>query len=276
MIVRHEMLISVKNPTEAIIAAKHPLVSIVDLKDPDSGPLGFAGASAVAEVALAVSRCHCDASEKPKPFSIACGELNQWVCDGTGASPRWSMDLLAELPWPSIDFVKVGLSDSSLDQWPLEGATEEPRSRFFSHVPTAVSQVLVIYADVFDIDQAKALLDAAMGNTDLNPTVLLLDTFDKTRGSIFSHYSPDDCRNLFDAARNRNLKTVLAGSIDLINLERADETNADLIGARGAVCALRSDYTGTNSKNAASVRKNAICADRMHQFLTAAKTVTPP
>ena len=46
------MLISVKNPTEAIIAAKHPLVSIVDLKDPDSGPLGFAGADAVAEVAL--------------------------------------------------------------------------------------------------------------------------------------------------------------------------------------------------------------------------------
>ena len=270
MIVRHEMLISVKNPSEAVVAAEHPLISIVDLKNPDSGPLGFAGLDNVAEVASTVARFNSVAPENPKCFSIACGELNEWVSDKTGNDPRWSLDLLSELAWPLIGFVKVGLSDLSLDQWPLEERLTS-LVRFFSHVPDTVSRVLVIYADVFDVGQANTLLDAAMKTTDMSPAVLLLDTFNKTRGSIFSHYTPADCHRMFTAARSHGLKTVLAGSIDLSKLELAAQTGADLIGARGAVCELRSDCTGTISKNAFTIRKNAICPERMDQFLTAAK-----
>ena len=182
------------------------------------------------------------------------------------------MNLLAQFPWPQIDFVKVGLSDLSLDQWPLEQRLKSLVA-FFSHVPDTVSRVLVIYADVFDVDQANALLDASIKTADLNPKVLLLDTFDKTRGTIFEHYSPIQCRHLFSAARKHKLKTVLAGSIDFPILEMAAETGADLIGVRGAVCALSLESAGISSTSAATNRKNAICAQRMHNFLTAA---TPP
>ncbi len=247
------MLISVKNPNEARTAAAHPLVTIVDLKDPSAGALGFAGAATANEVIEAVKE-----TARAKQISVACGELRQWRLGNADLAADFDLCELERIDWTAVAFVKVGLSGDFAVAPDIGRLT-----RFLSVVPKHVRRVLVIYVDLFSTQQAEELIRSA---ATLNASVLLLDTFNKSAGNTFAYYSHLECRSLFRIARNAQMMGVLAGSIDTGSLAQAIETEADLIGVRGAVCQRGHSDLG-------EIRKNSICQRRLDQFLDAARVI---
>lgn len=247
------MLISVKNSLEARAAAGHPLVSIVDLKNPSAGSLGFAGATMANEVINTVRQADPD-----KQISLACGELDQWRLGGDDRKADFDVCELERIDWPAVTFVKVGLSGN------FAAAQDIGRlKRFFSLVPDHVRRVLVIYVDLFSTGQA---MEAIRESAALNASVVLLDTFDKSHGNTFTYYSPLDCQAIFQQAKSQKMTGVLAGSIDVECLGRAAETGADLIGVRGAVCQQ-------DDSPVSEIRKNSLCQRRLDQFLDAARVI---
>ena len=222
------MLISVKNPTEARIAAANEGVSIVDVKDPLQGSLGFAGAAIVNQIAALVHEANSksisaidnscnNSNSRKKLVSIALGELD-------------SLNKLdtQQIDWAKISYAKVGLSDAYKDcRW------RKRLADFFSEVPSNVARVFVIYVDQISATASQESLTAAHED---GMSVVLLDTFDKSRGNVFFHWSDFQCKSLFKAAAELGIQTVLAGSIEVSNLPLALKTQTDLIGVRGAVC----------------------------------------
>ena len=247
------MLISVKNSLEARVAAEHPSVSIVDLKDPSTGSLGFAGTAEANEVINTVRETDPD-----KLISLACGELHQWRFGQEDREADFEVYELEEIDWSAVTFIKVGLSENF-------AAEQDPSrlKRFFSLVPDHVRRVLVIYVDLFSTQQA---MDTIRDATALNASVVLLDTFDKSRGNTFAYYSPSECQAIFRQAKSQNMMGVLAGSIDIGCLSRAAEAEADLVGVRGAVCQQ-------DDSSVSEIRKNRLCQRRLDQFLDAARVI---
>lgn len=159
--------------------------------------------------------------------SVAMGELAQHQ---TKHSDR--------IAWDHIDFVKFGLAGMYHN-----GHWRRPLLAAFSRIPDRVRKVLVLYVDQVDLHTAAAMLDAtqdcgtnASANILASISVVLLDTFDKTNGSAFSHWSGGDCQSLFQMAKSRDMATVMAGSINEQHLSDVQRTQADTVGVRGAVC----------------------------------------
>lgn len=204
------MLVSVKTPAEAAIVAANDGVTVVDVKDPSRGSLGFAGATITNDIAAEIAPAG-------KLFSVALGELN-----------AIDLDEASRINWEQVDFVKIGLSGFyNNPHWRSE------LCRALANVPTRVRRVLVLYVDQVNASVAIGMIQEAK-DTDLS--VVLLDTFDKSRGNTFAHWTGDAVRSVFETATRQELTTVLAGSIGLADLPRAFRTGADLIGVRGAVC----------------------------------------
>ncbi len=268
------MLISVKDSAEARIVAACPDVSIVDLKDPSAGALGFAGSAVANEVIAAITTI-----TRRMRVSIACGELHQWslaphllppqqdhIHTSRSAHTAFSTNELEKINWSAVAFVKVGLSGYS-----RSSAVRQPLQDFFSLVPTHVRRVLVIYVDLLSPSQAEKLIGDLHDLGDDGLSVLLLDTFDKNSGNTFAHYSSETCQGLFQQARAAGMTGVLAGSIEIADLVQAAATGADLIGVRGAVC--RENVSTAPQAGRHETRKNSLCPRRLEQFLDAARMI---
>lgn len=221
------MLVSVKNIAEARIAASTEGITIVDVKAPSQGSLGFAGAATVNAIADCVEEiCQTLPNTAPpdspdvakKSISVALGELHD-------LNPIE----ISQINWAKIHFAKIGLSGAYQDQqW------RRPLAKAISVMPPDVARVLVVYVDQVNASSGNELLRAAAED---GLSVVLLDTFNKSQGNVFAHWNKFDCKRLFQSASALAMTTVLAGSIDVTDLESAHQTTADLIGVRGAVCA---------------------------------------
>lgn len=234
------MLISVKSPVEAAIAAAADGVNVVDVKDPSQGSLGFAGAELTNQIAAAVGRVSAGQrlqgiSADRKLVSVALGELH-----------NLNLDEVRQIDWASVDFVKIGLSglyEGNLWRLPLSDALAE--------VPSRVKRVLVLYVDQVDASSAEDIVKSARND---GLSVVLLDTFDKSNGNLFAHWAESDVDRVFGSAKRLSMTSVLAGSIGLADISRAFELGADLIGVRGAVC------DGDRSGN--------LCQHRLNELLS--------
>ena len=219
------MLISVKNLAEARIAAVTEGISIVDVKNPLQGSLGFAGPATVNQIVEMVDEENAksifgmgdDRNSCKKSVSVALGELDDV-----------NKQEIQQIDWAKIEYAKVGLYNAYQNhRW------RKPLADIFADVPTHVARVLVLYVD--QIANAASQETLTVAHED-GMSVVLLDTFDKSRGNVFAHWSEVDCQKVFISASQFEMKTVLAGSIGVSDLPLALNTRADLIGVRGAVC----------------------------------------
>lgn len=206
------MLVSVRNRSEAALVTAHPLTSIVDVKEPAAGSLGFAGAAVVNNIIGEVNG--------RKPISVACGEL---IGLNRGKPPSF-----ADIRWDLVAWAKLGLTGL-----PTALEIQQQLPRFRQAIPPSVDLVLVIYADQL---HPAAAIERVQASTELGMTMVLIDTFDKTMGDLFAHYSPGDCRLLIQAIDQMGLQYVLAGSISDANLDMVALADPKMIGVRGAVC----------------------------------------
>lgn len=201
------LLVSVRSAEEAL-AALAGGADLIDIKEPARGALGAADRATW----LAVQ----DAIARRAPLSAALGELLELPpLEFEGCHFRW---------------VKAGLAGCA-----SHGDWRERLQRLRLSLPAETELVAVIYADA---ERAAAptpeqIVTAAI---DLGLRTLLIDTFDKSRGDVWTALASDELAALLATAKSHGLRVALAGSIDAGNFPRALQLAPDWVAVRGAAC----------------------------------------
>jgi uncharacterized protein (UPF0264 family) len=206
------LLVSVRGAAEAEICLRCG-VDLIDVKEPLRGALGAADAAVIEEVvALVAGRA---------PVSAALGEL----LDLEDAR----REEIAALP-AGLRYAKLGLAGAGGDrQWPARLA------RALEALPPGVSPVAVAYADwqAAGAPSPREVLSAAR---ELRAAAVLLDTWDKRRGDLFTACSLDDVVRLIDACRRMDAISVIGGSLRGEAICRVVAKRPDFVAVRGAAC----------------------------------------
>ncbi len=210
------LLVSVRDLDEAKIAVAAN-VSIIDVKEPNSGSLGCVSFDVAQQIV---------ASIPPEiATSIALGEANAW--------PPWPgfNSALVQKTLGRFDFIKIGLAGMATNSnW------QKQWNGCFEQIPQHVQKVAVAYTD-YQLARAPSPREILSSATEAGCSVLLLDTLTKGQGSVFDFLADDQLRVIFAEARELGLKTVIAGSLHEQNIEAALKFAPDFIAVRGAACA---------------------------------------
>jgi (5-formylfuran-3-yl)methyl phosphate synthase len=247
-----QLLVSVRNAQEAVIAADSG-ADIVDVKEPDRGSLGFAGAATVRDVV--------DAVADRMPVSAALGECLDWSMENRDMNAL-RFDGMEQ----SLSFVKMGLArlhstaagnewvsrwienraefDSCLRSETVVGSADNSRS---AAQPMAAAScdigsqrrgpdwVAVAYADH---ERAGAppwreVLEAAQSS---GCAFLLIDTYGKDGSNTLDWLSQSELVNVRQHCRRSQLSFALAGQLNQAHLPTIRLIQPDILAVRGAVC----------------------------------------
>lgn len=202
-----QLLISVRSVSEALQAAAGG-AHFIDLKEPGRGALGGLPLATIHDIVKALR-----AQAVTLPISATIGDL-----------PMHTMAVIqqqvAAVAACGVDYVKVGITrESQADKvvqwlaqcgWPI---------------------VLVFIADE-GLD--KTLLAQALA---LPFAGVMLDTANKTAGSLFDVMTPQEVQRFIHAARQARRLVGVAGALRVMHLPLLAELAPDFAGFRSAVCA---------------------------------------
>lgn len=199
------LLVSVRSPEEAQKALAGG-ASIIDVKEPEQGPLGRASFETWRAVHKVVP--------PEVPLSVALGELPEW----TEAARLTPSDVFA-----GVAFRKLGLARSGVN-WRRDWRALRESS--------PGPWIAVAYADwrLVEAPSASEVLDAAIEAPDI--AGILLDTYTKTGPA----WRPDDWRSWVDRAKAGGLTVALAGGLTLKAIPKLATLAPDIVAVRGAAC----------------------------------------
>ena len=219
------LLVSVRSASEARSALEGG-AAVIDVKEPDRGPLGRADEAVWAEVRRAVP--------SGTPISVALGELREWdhgAASGSGVVGRSPAHDPAS--FKGFAFRKLGLAGAG-SRWESSWATVREQ------LGNGPSWVAVLYADWerADAPHPDHVLDVALACDDC--AGVLIDTWDKSAPSPIGPH----CAPWLERARAAGRLTALAGSLDAEAIRRlAPALRPDIIAVRSAAC-LNGDRFG--------------------------------
>ena len=200
------LLVSVRSAAEAR-AAVWGGAAVVDVKEPDRGPLGMADLSVWGDVRAVVP-----ANIR---VSVALGDLNEWI--GKPVPP--------ELAFSGIAFRKIGLASAG-DRWADDWAAL--RLRFGGVTPW----IAVIYADWIEARAPEP--DAVIAEARRAGCAgVLVDTWSKAPGSARVDLS---WRILVERIKAEVGLVALAGGLDRDRIAALHGLAPDLFAVRGAAC----------------------------------------
>jgi uncharacterized protein (UPF0264 family) len=205
------LLVSVRSAAEALEALRGG-AELIDVKEPDHGPLGAPTPQVVAEVAQVV--------EARVPLSVAEGELIE------GPPPA---DTAARCRAP-VRYAKLGLAGMARQaEWPARWMT------WARGLPRGVAPVAVVYADA---DRAGSPAEAAIVDLarEAPAAAVLVDTWDKSAGPLGGHWTAARLGSFVAAVHGAGLLAVVGGSLDESTLAAAVRAGADVVAVRGAAC----------------------------------------
>ncbi len=202
------LLVSVRSAEEAEQALAGG-AALIDVKEPDRGPLGAAAASVIAAVVQRVGG--------RAPVSAALGELHEGNALQASLARR-------------VAFAKFGLAGCGDDlRW---------KDRWRAEVrllPEGVAPVGVVYAD-WSAARAPDPREVLAAAAELGCGALLVDTYDKSAGSVANLWSHQQLRWLVTEARAAGMRSVVAGSLCLDDLKALAWLEPDYFGVRRAAC----------------------------------------
>jgi uncharacterized protein (UPF0264 family) len=184
---------------------------LIDVKEPRRGPLGPADPQVWAAIRSAV--------RGRRPISVALGELLE--------------DRLPSLAGQcaGYQFAKIGLAGCHEKAgWIAEW------QRAVRSLPPGAAAVPVAYADWRAAKAPSPRVAVALAQW--TPARLaLLDTFDKSRGSLLDCLDVEYLAELSTEAHEAGVELVLAGSLTAESIERLRDLRPRYFGVRGAACA---------------------------------------
>jgi uncharacterized protein (UPF0264 family) len=204
-----KLLVSVRDAAEAR-AALAGGADLIDVKEPDRGPLGAADLRTVESIVEAVAG--------RLPLSVALGELSA----GNGLDASFA---------GRVGYAKFGLSGTlRTADWGLRW------KRAIESLPSGVKPVAVAYAD-WQVAAAPDVRRVIEHGRRLGCQALLVDTFDKTGGPLGAHLPLASLTHVVEAAREAQMLCVLAGRLGWRELAEILPLEPDYVAVRGAACA---------------------------------------
>lgn len=202
------LLVSVRSPAEAVDAVAGG-AAIIDVKEPERGPLGRADAEVWARVRRVVP---------PEiPISVALGELSEW--SELGPLP------FGEAALNGVAYCKLGMAGASGDwvkRWKELRASLGP----------GPSWVAVIYADWLEAraPSPAALLDVALAVPEC--AGVLIDTWGKGRSTPLD----ETWIATIERIRASRRFVTLAGGLDETAIAQLSDLVPDYFAVRGEAC----------------------------------------
>jgi len=219
-----KLLISPKNEAEAVEAAAGG-ADIIDVKNPDEGPLGASFPwiiRRVRQVTPANIEVSCTVGEAPDlPGSMALASL------GAAAT--------------GVNYVKAGLfglKTAEAAVYLMRNVTQAAKE-----YNPAVKVVVSGYADAARIDTVDPMLVPKIAY-EAKADIAMLDTAIKDGKNLFTFLTKPQLSSFVDAAHDYGLKAALAGSLQKENLHEVYALGADIAGVRGAACTLNDRING--------------------------------
>ena len=201
-----QLLISVRNAAEAQLAVSAG-VPMLDVKEPLHGSLGAAEFEVCQEV-LGVAAGQAT-------VSAAMGELLAYE--------------VQDMP-SQLALAKFGLSGcKARPDWP------HLWRQAIATFPADVKPVAVIYAD-HELALAPCPAEVLGVARELGCNYVLVDTFDKSLGSLFDQWSWTEIQRLVEQVKSQGLRIVLAGSLGMSDIRRILPLKPHVIAVRGAAC----------------------------------------
>jgi uncharacterized protein (UPF0264 family) len=212
------LLVSVRDATEAR-AALAGGADVIDVKEPNRGSLGAADSGTISEIVRVV--------DGRATVSIAMGELAEQNQPENGANYH-------SVP-KGVSLFKLGLANcAGIRGWQL--GWQQTTAAIVAAASTEILRpVAVIYAD-WRAAQAPPPPDVLSLAVSHQCPALLIDTWDKSAGTLFEHWSVADLRLFLADVRERSIAVVLAGSLTDKNIARAAQLGPDLVAVRTAAC----------------------------------------
>jgi (5-formylfuran-3-yl)methyl phosphate synthase len=202
------LLVSVRSAAEAETALAGG-ADLIDIKEPRRGSLGAATPAVWDQVRRLVAG--------RRPISAALGELTDL-----------RIDRLAHAA--GLSFAKVGLAGfAQCDDWAARW------TRAMDMLPAGVRPVAAAYAD-WRLACSPAAAELLPLAARLHAPFLLLDTFDKSAGSLLDHVGIDELATLTEQAARHEMRLVLAGSLDETAIRRLAPLRPAYFAVRGAAC----------------------------------------
>lgn len=198
------LLASVRDEDEAEIALGGG-ADIIDFKDPARGALGALPAPVIERGVQRVAG--------RAPTSATAGD---WALE-----PAALTRAVAAIAATGVDYVKLGL---------LPGAALHGCIRALAPLAARHRLVAVFFAD------RGVSHDALPGLRSAGFAGAMIDTFDKSNGSLREYLSNDMLREFVGSCRNLGLMAGLAGSLHLRDVAPLAALRPDLLGFRGALC----------------------------------------
>ena len=197
------LLVSVRNPDEAEAAVLGG-ADVIDIKEPDRGPLGPADGHAVGQIVRRVA--------SRRPVSVALGEL----CDGPMSDVT-----------SGVALAKIGLAGASAN-W------HDSLVEAFAQAGVP-GQVAVAYADADRVEApgVEEVLDWAVTH---EATGVLIDTAVKDGQGLFEHLELTRVERIICDAHRAGLLVALAGSLNHDTLQQAADLDPNLVAVRSAAC----------------------------------------
>jgi uncharacterized protein (UPF0264 family) len=232
------LLVSVRSAAEALTALAGG-ADVIDVKEPNQGSLGAADDETISAIVRAV--------DGRATVSAAMGELVDLIGPPNHDATRTLVDGLA--------LFKIGLARcATLNDW-------QTRWRHAIETMTSTSSngnaqaVAVVYADwrAAQSPSPRDILSAAVRH---RCPALLIDTWDKSAGTLFDHWPAGDLQGFTTEVQSHDISVVLAGSLTLRNVTTAARLGPDLVAVRTAAC--EGGRAGTVSETKVRELKNAI------------------
>jgi len=268
-----QLLVSVRNLAEAEAAVAGGC-DLLDLKEPANGPLGMADPATIETIAR-WRRQHAPTV----PLSIAAGDVQDWPAHRTVAIPTQPVLVkLGTMGCRTSGAVLDSWFDIQArlqqDWWPepaLQGESPRP-IRFSDSRPTAGPHqpgghpetpprsgqwVAVAYADSRQAGSPapSAVLEQLIQHRGRVPELagLLIDTWHKSAGALFEHFTATELAGLADAAAGAGLWLAIAGRVGQADIPAVRSSRAAIVGIRSAACVE-------------GERSNQVEASRVRQF----------
>ena len=198
-------LASVSNPQEAVtlLAAG---ADIIDIKDPRKGALGAVEQETAIEIIQRISG--------QAMTSATIGDLPMEIIR--------IADAMEKMRSTGVDIIKIGVFADTVPADVLQGI------RKFAN--TGCRIVLVFFADLNpQFDDFSEIGEAGVFG-------VMLDTSDKTRGSLRTILDENTLESFVKQAQSAGLMTGLAGSLKLVDIQPLLKLNPDYLGFRSALC----------------------------------------
>jgi len=197
-------LASVRDPAEAemtLVAG----ADIIDVKDPAQGALGAVDRETGMAIVSAVAG--------RRPVSATIGDVPM--------EPERILSAVEDRVTLGVEFVKIGLFPGG-----------DPRACLATLRPLAerTPLVLVLFAD------AMPAFDAVAAAAAIGARGVMLDTADKSFGSLRTHLGARDLSAFIASAKAHGLLVGLAGSLARDDVAPLLALRPDLLGFRGALC----------------------------------------